>query len=65
MKPNYKNQMDYVYTCRNKEIQLTDEKTDIKHGKYFLVVCDKCCNIPVLHMLHRKSFERNPLDNNF
>lgn len=46
--------MDYVYTCKDREITLTDEETNVEHKRYFFVKCDKCCNVPVLHMLDRK-----------
>jgi hypothetical protein len=44
----------YVYDCQGKEVELTDEKTSLEHGKYFVVHCDKCCNVTVLHGLRRK-----------
>jgi len=44
----------YVYYCKGEEIELTTEDTSDEHGRYFVVVCDKCCNIPVFHLLERK-----------
>ena len=43
----------YVYECNGKTIVLTDEETRHEHGRYFVVVCDKCCNVPVLHLLRK------------
>jgi len=44
----------YVYDCQGKEVEVTDEKTDVKRGELFVVHCDKCCNVTVLHLLRRK-----------
>ena len=44
----------FIYNCNGKDIVLTDEKTEHEHGKYFVVICDKCCNIPVFHLLREK-----------
>ena len=43
----------YVYECDGKAVTLTDEKTEHVHGKFFTVICEKCCNVPVLHFLER------------
>ena len=43
----------YVYECDGKAVTLTDEKTEHVHGKFFTVICEKCCNVPVLHLLER------------
>jgi len=40
-----------TYKCNGKTITLTNEKTEFVHGKYFAVICNKCCNIPVLHLI--------------
>jgi len=45
----------YVYQCNGKDITLTDEQTDEVHGMFFVVICDKCSNVPVLHLLERRS----------
>jgi len=41
----------FTYQCKGKTIQLTNEKTSHQTGRYFVVECDKCCNVPVFHML--------------
>ena len=47
--------MNYVYDCGGEEKTLTDDdNTKVEHGKYFVIVCNNCCDIPVLHMLRRK-----------
>jgi hypothetical protein len=43
----------FEYECNGEIIQLTDEKTSHERGKYFVVLCDKCCNIPVFHLLKK------------
>ena len=43
----------FVYQCKGKTIELTNEKTYHEHGKYLVVECDKCCNIPVFHLLEK------------
>jgi len=43
----------YIYKCNGKIVTLTNEKTDHLHGMFFVVICDKCCNISVLHLLER------------
>lgn len=47
--------MPYEYECNGKTIQLTNEKTEHEHGKFFVVICEKCCNVPVYHLLIRSS----------
>jgi len=42
---------EFTYECKGKTIKLTDEETYHEHGKYFVVLCDKCCNVPVFHLL--------------
>ena len=44
----------FTYECKGQTIVLSDEETRHEHGKYFVVVCDKCCNVPVLHLLEEK-----------
>ena len=44
----------YTYECEEQTIKLTNEKTYHEHGRYFVVECEKCCNIPVYHLLTRK-----------
>lgn len=44
----------YTYECDGKTITLTNEKTEHSFGKYFVVICDKCCNIPVTHLLKKE-----------
>ena len=46
---------DWWYTCRGREVKLTEvDQTALKHGKYFLVICGKCCNVAVTHLLWRR-----------
>lgn len=52
----------YTYECNGKTITLTNEKTDHVHGKYFIVICDKCCNVPVSHLLERWTGEEWKID---
>lgn len=57
-KPNYLEymKMNYVYTCNGKEHMVKDtDECIVEHNKYFCVICHKCCNVPVLHLLERKS----------
>jgi hypothetical protein len=44
----------FTYECNGKTIILTDEVTSHENGTYFVVECNKCCNIPVFHLLTRK-----------
>ena len=44
----------FTYECKGKTIDLTDEETLNEHGKYFVVICNKCCNVPVFHLLEEK-----------
>ena len=44
---------EYTYECNGETITLTDEETRHEHGKYFVVVCHKCSNVPVLHILYK------------
>ena len=44
----------YTYECNGEKIVLTDEETLHEHGKYFVVKCEKCCNVPVLHLLKKE-----------
>jgi hypothetical protein len=43
----------FTYECQGKTIELKDEETSHEHGRYFVVKCDKCCNIPVFHLLKK------------
>lgn len=45
---------NFEYECNGETIPLTDEETSHQHGNYFVVKCDKCCNIPVFHLLKRE-----------
>ena len=44
----------FTYECNGQTIELTNEKTLHELGRYFVVVCDKCCNVPVLHLLKKE-----------
>jgi len=44
----------FTYECSGKIITLTDEETLHEHGRYFVVRCKKCCNVPVLHLLKKQ-----------
>jgi hypothetical protein len=44
----------FTYECNGKTIVLTNEETSHENGKYFCVKCDKCCNVPVLHLLRKQ-----------
>jgi len=44
----------YIYKCNGKTITLTNEETEYIHSRMLHVVhCNKCCNIPVLHLLEK------------
>lgn len=45
----------FTYECKGKTITLTDEETSHENGKYFVVICKKCCNVPVLHLLRKEN----------
>lgn len=50
--------MNYYYECdrtgKFEEYKLTDDdKTEVVHKQYFVVVCKECCNVPVCHLLKR------------
>jgi len=50
-----KNEMKYVYKCGNKTKELKDnQETIVKYNDYFMVICNDCCNVPVVHLLTRK-----------
>jgi len=54
--------MNYVYNCNGQEKVLTDDQeTKVEHGRYFVVVCSDCCNVPVLHMLDRKDSDNETI----
>ena len=44
----------FTYECNEKTFTLTDEETFHESGRYFVVRCDKCCNIPVYHLLTKE-----------
>ena len=44
----------FTYECKGETISLTTEETKHQSGRYFMVVCDKCCNVPVLHLLQQE-----------
>ena len=43
----------HTYECGDETVELTNEETYLEGGKYFVVVCDKCSNIPVFHLLRK------------
>ena len=43
----------YKYKCNGKTVILFDEKTEHVNGNYFCVICEKCSNIPVFHILRK------------
>ena len=46
--------MPYEYECNGEIKQLkNDDHTEHEHGNYFVVRCEKCCNVPVYHLLTR------------
>jgi hypothetical protein len=45
---------NFVYECKDKTITLSNEETSHASGKFFVVVCDKCCSIPVFHLLTKE-----------
>ena len=46
--------MNYIYECDGRIFPLEEfDETVVEHKKYFCVVCTKCSNVPVLHMLER------------
>lgn len=45
--------VSYEYKCNNKNIILTNEKTVHVHGNYFCVICEKCNDKIVLHILNK------------
>lgn len=44
----------FIYECKGETIELTNEETQHEAGRFFVVICNKCCNIPVFHLLKRK-----------
>ena len=40
----------FTYECDGKIVTLTDEETLHEHGRFFVVRCKKCCNVPVFHL---------------
>lgn len=46
--------IEYTYTCKDKVFTLTNEETAQEHG-LFCVKCHSCCNLPVYHLLYRKT----------
>lgn len=46
--------MKYIYECNGEIKDLEDsQETLVEHKSYFMVVCQDCCNVPVLHLLKR------------
>ena len=49
--------MRYVYNCNGREVTLTDDDATkirkVSNKMFFFIICDKCCNIKVLHILRR------------
>lgn len=43
----------YEYECKGETIILTNERTEHEAGKYFVVFCERCCNVPVYHLLRK------------
>jgi hypothetical protein len=43
----------YTYECNGKTVQFNDEPAEHDHGKWLVVRCEKCCNVPVLHLLKK------------
>jgi len=41
----------FTYECNGETVTLTNEETSHENGRYFCVICNKCCNVPVLHLL--------------
>jgi len=48
--------MEYTYECQNTVKNLKDDQpTKVEHGKYFYMICNECCNVPVAHLLTRNN----------
>lgn len=49
--------MRYVYDCKGQVCELKDSDETIVRRLVkkmaFMIVCDKCCNVKVLHLLRR------------
>lgn len=44
----------FWYECNGEKKTYTpDMPVEHEHGKYLVVVCDKCCNVPVMHLLRK------------
>jgi len=49
-----RNPHKYYYECESKVKPFNPEmKTDHVHGKYLVVICEDCCNVPVCHLLKK------------
>jgi len=51
----------YSYTCKRKKVEITHKqrREEVKRVKsYSVVLCSKCCNIPVYHLVYRDWEER-------
>ena len=46
-----------TYKCKGKRVTITDEKIVDVHRLFLVVICDKCSNVPVCHLLERRSDE--------
>lgn len=44
----------WYYYCKGKKIYVDKSEVVFEHGRYPLVVCDKCCNIPVTHLVTKE-----------
>ena len=52
----------YSYTCKRKKVELTYKqlREEVKRVKsYSVVLCQKCCNVPVYHLVYRDWEERD------
>ena len=49
------NANQYEFWCDGKIKQYTaDMHTEYENGKYLVVRCEECCNIPVFHLLYKR-----------
>jgi hypothetical protein len=47
----------FEYWCGDWKTYTPDLPVEHEHGKYLVVVCDKCCNVPVMHLLKKKGVQ--------
>lgn len=46
---------EYFFVCNDKVIPYDSSMhVEHEHGKYLVVRCEECCNVPVYHLLERK-----------